>query len=311
MAKRPRAFSSSGQESPRFGEASPEVLSDFLSDLNNSNKSRLQNISSLCGNFKQGKVVEHAFLICEELGLDASVGYHAVEILDRFMVQHIENFIISQRSEAGEGPSCRAKKHNEDLIYQSFRGKFQIFLLSSVQIASKLALHSSAVHNDSASRYLQSLGSSCPEEKLLETELLILKTLDFQLNMPNPLLYVETLLEVLAHNVPTMPVAQLHHLCRYVLQFIYLKRGPVYQSLLVAATGCLNPSPEQREKFVSVTEDCMLLGVGVITVSAYIYQTSVWEKVVEELTLITGISARSIIDFAHVTLMHITKNRAP
>lgn len=34
-----------------------------------------------------------------------------------------------------------------------------------------------------------------------------------------------------------------------------------------------------RAKFVSVTEDCMLLGVGVIAVAAFIYQTSAWEKV--------------------------------
>ncbi|XP_072522836.1 cyclin N-terminal domain-containing protein 1 [Salminus brasiliensis] len=292
----------------RFGEALSELLSDFLSNLNNTNKTNLEALSSFCGDFKDGKVMEHTFLICEELGLDPSVGYHAIEILDRFMAKHVENLL----SEGGEGPSCGAEERSgEDLIFQSLGEKFQVFLLSCVQIASKLALHSSAVDNNSAARYLQSLGCSCPKDKLLESELLVLKTLDFRPNVPNPLLYVETLLEVLAHNVPTAPAAQLHHLCRYVLQFIYLQRKPVYQSLLEAATGCRSPSPEQRAKFVSVTEDRMLLGVGVITVSAYIYQVSAWEKVVEELTLITGISARSILDFARVTLMHITKSRAP
>ncbi|KAI4871584.1 hypothetical protein NFI96_033668, partial [Prochilodus magdalenae] len=359
-------LSPNGQQHLRFGETSFDILSDFLTNLNNKNKSNLENVSSNCGNFKVKKVIEHVFLMCEQLELDPLVGYHAVEILDRqvtglvkeeshqllswsdsewqrvifsdesrfslggdanesvcggtvvstkingvlscsrFMVKHTGNLLSSQKSRTSEGS-------HEDLIFQSLEGKFLIFLLSSVQIASKLSLHSKAVDNNSASTYLQSLGKSCPREKLLESELFILKTLDFQLSVPNPLLYVETLLEVLGHNDPSTPVAQLHHLCRYVLQFIYLQREPIYHSLLVAAAGCLNPSPEQRcvAQFVSVTADCMLLGVGVITVSAYVYlKPCDWEKVVEELALITGISSKSIMDFDHAVLTHITKKKA-
>ncbi|XP_017550608.1 cyclin N-terminal domain-containing protein 1 isoform X2 [Pygocentrus nattereri] len=239
-------FSPSGQRSLRFGEASVDVLSDFLTNLDNKNKRNLERLSAFCGRFKVRKVVEHTFLICEQLELDPLVGYHAIEILDRFMVKHIENLFSIQKSRTSDGASCGAKESYEDLIFKNLGDKFRIFLLSSVQIASKLALHSKAVNNNSASQYLQSLGSSCPKETLLESELLILKTLDFQLNVPNPLLYVETLLDVLGHNDPTTPVAQLHHLCKYVLLFIYLQREPVYRSLLVAATGRLSPSPEQR-----------------------------------------------------------------
>ncbi|XP_076856869.1 cyclin N-terminal domain-containing protein 1 isoform X2 [Brachyhypopomus gauderio] len=251
------------------------------------------------------------FLICEEQGLDPLVGYHAIEILERFMVKHIENVFSSQISEVREGSSCGTSEKYEDLLFQRLSEKFYIFILSSVQIASKLALHSSAIDYNSASRYLQSVGSSCHREKLLESELLILKTLDFKLIVPNPLSYVETLLEVICHNDPTIPVAHIHHLCKHVLQFIYLQRDAIYHSLLKVATGCFSLSSEQRAQFVSVTEDCMLLGVGVITVAAFIYQTSAWKKVVEELTSITGISEKSIMDFAWVTLMHITEIKSP
>uniref|UniRef100_A0AAR2K8N9 Vacuolar protein-sorting-associated protein 25 n=1 Tax=Pygocentrus nattereri TaxID=42514 RepID=A0AAR2K8N9_PYGNA len=217
----------------------------------------------------------------------------------RFMVKHIENLFSIQKSRTSDGASCGAKESYEDLIFKNLGDKFRIFLLSSVQIASKLALHSKAVNNNSASQYLQSLGSSCPKETLLESELLILKTLDFQLNVPNPLLYVETLLDVLGHNDPTTPVAQLHHLCKYVLLFIYLQREPVYRSLLVAATGRLSPSPEQRAKFVSVTEDCMLLGVGVIAVSAFIHQASAWEKVIQPCILEIRLGSVCSLDEGH------------
>ncbi|XP_027019113.2 cyclin N-terminal domain-containing protein 1 [Tachysurus fulvidraco] len=293
----------------KFGEASVELLSDFLCTLNNQNKSNLDKVSSVCGTFKDRRVVEHAFLICEEFQLDHLVAYNAIEILARFMQKHIEKLFSQQKSEVCDGSVCEAKGNYEELVFQRLREKLCLFIISSMQIASKVTLHTNVIDNRSALRYLRLVGSDCPKEKILESELLILKTLDFRVNVPNPLSFAETLLEVLGHNDPTTPVVHLHHLCRYVLQYVYLQRESIYGSLLMAVTGCLSPSPDQRAKFVSVTEDCMLLGVGVIAVAAFIHQTSAWEKVVEELALITGISAKSIMDFVHVTLMHVTKNK--
>ncbi|KAM9463065.1 cyclin N-terminal domain-containing protein 1 [Clarias gariepinus] len=293
----------------RFGQASFELLSDFLRTLNNQNKSNLENVSSLCGNFKDKRVVAHAFLICEEFRLDPLVAYHAIEILERFMLKHIENLLSQQKREVCNSSVCGFEGNYEDLVFQSLRDKFLLFIISSVRIASKVTLHAKVIDNSSALKYLQTVGTDCPKEKILESELLILKTLDFRVNVPNPLVYTETLLEVLGHNDPTTPVAHLHHLCTYVLQFVYLQRKSIYRSLLMAVTGRLSPTSDQWAKFLSVTEDCMLLGVGVIAVAAFINQTSTWEQVVEELALITGISAKSIMDFAYVTLVHIINKK--
>lgn len=53
------------------------------------------------------------------------------------------------------------------------------------------------VNNDVAMRFLQAVSYSSSKEQLLDSEILILKTLNFNLNVPNPVTYVETLLEVL------------------------------------------------------------------------------------------------------------------
>lgn len=54
----------------RFGQASFELLSDFLRTLNNQNKSNLENVSSLCGSFKDKRVVGGSTLhpCCDILG---------------------------------------------------------------------------------------------------------------------------------------------------------------------------------------------------------------------------------------------------
>ncbi|CAI5658326.1 unnamed protein product [Oreochromis niloticus] len=263
----------------KFGEASFDLLTDFLVNLDKRNKDDLPSLTKYCGNFRNKRVIEYILLITKELRLDPLAGYHAVELLQRFMVKYIEDYITTPTP---KGATSNHPRHYEDAVYNKLKDKFPLIIFSCVQLASKLSLHSHA---------------------LLESELMVLKGLKFRLNVLNPLTYVEILLEVLGHNEPSIPLKHLYHYCHHVLQFISLERTAIYETLLMATTECVSPSREQREKFVPVTEDCMLLGVGVIAVAAFILRK--WEEVVGELSHITRISKRSITDFAHATLVHI------
>lgn len=53
------------------------------------------------------------------------------------------------------------------------------------------------ISNITVLNFLQALGYICTKEELLESELDVLKSLNFQINLPTPLAYVEMLLEVL------------------------------------------------------------------------------------------------------------------
>uniref|UniRef100_A0A673ADB2 Cyclin N-terminal domain containing 1 n=1 Tax=Sphaeramia orbicularis TaxID=375764 RepID=A0A673ADB2_9TELE len=226
--------------------------------------------------------------MAKKLSLDPLAGYHAIELLQRC---------------AAEAQSM----NYEDTVFNNLKDKFPLIIFSCVQLASKMSLHSEIIDNNTAVRFLHSVGHSVTKQTLLESELMVLKGLDFRLNVSNPLTYVEILLEVLGHNEPSTPVEQLYDLCHHILRFVSLEKTAIYDSLLVTSTKCLHPSVKQREKFVTVTEDRMLLAVGVVAVASYIHHVNKWEQVsiVGGLNLITGISRRSIIDFAHVTLMHI------
>uniref|UniRef100_A0A672H3X7 Cyclin N-terminal domain containing 1 n=1 Tax=Salarias fasciatus TaxID=181472 RepID=A0A672H3X7_SALFA len=225
---------------------------------------------------------EYVFLITKELRLDPLAGYHAIELLQR----------------------------QEDAIYDNLKERLPLIVFSCVQLASKMSIHSRMIDSDTAVRFLRSVGHSVSKQALLESELMVLKGLEFRLNVPNPLTYTEILLEVLGHNEPSVPVERLHHLCHHVLQFVTLERTAVYDSLLKATVQCVSPSREQREKFMTVTEDCMLLGVTVIAVAVFILHVRRWQQV-KQLSHITGISQKSIRDFAHVTLQHIKTKPRP
>ena len=51
-------------------------------------------------------------------------------------------------------------------------------------------------------------------------------------------------------------------------------------SSVTAINKYVSPLKTNRKTFVSVTEDCMLLGVGVIAVGAYILNVTNWEQVI-------------------------------
>ncbi|XP_053197962.1 cyclin N-terminal domain-containing protein 1 [Scomber japonicus] len=300
----PKRFTSSPGQSAhlKFGEASYELLTDFLFNLNKRNKENLDSLSQCSGDFKEKRLMEFIFLITKELGLDPLVGYHAIELLQRFMVKHLEDQFTTPTP---QGAAADEPQSYEDVVFDKLKAKFPLIVFSCVQLASKLSLHSHMINNNTAVRFLQWIGHSVSKQTVLETELMVLKGLGFSLNTTNPLMYVEILLEVLGHNEPFIPVERLYHLCHHVLQFVSLQRTTIYHSLLMTTTQCLSPPREQREKFETVTEDCMLLGVGVIAVATFILCVRKWEQVVRELSHITGISTKSISDFAYVTLMHI------
>ncbi|XP_054454992.1 cyclin N-terminal domain-containing protein 1 [Anoplopoma fimbria] len=297
-------FSQSQSLKLKFGEASFDFLTDFLVNLNKRNKENLNSLSKCSGEFKDKRLMEYIFLITQELRLDPLAGYHAIELLQRFMVKHLTDLLTTPTP---EGAAADQPGSSEDAVFDKVKDKFPLIVFSCVQLASKLSLHSQIIDNSTAVRFLHSVGLSVSKQTLLESELMVLKGLEFRLNAPNPLTYVEILLEVLGHNEPSVPVERLHQLCHHVLQFVSLQRTSIYDSLLVTTTQCVSPSREQREKFVTVTEDCMLLGVAVIAVATFILYDRKWEQVVGELSHITGISRRSISDFAHVTLTHIVR----
>ncbi|XP_023197390.1 cyclin N-terminal domain-containing protein 1 [Xiphophorus maculatus] len=286
----------------QFGETPFDILNDFLNNLNNINKDYLDGLPKWSGTFKQKGLVEYIFLITQELKLDPSVGYHAIELLQRFMVKHVADTLAKIPIQS---VAINKAKSYGDLIFDNLKDKFPLILFSCVQLANKLFLHCHMIDASTAVQFLYSFGLSVSKQTLLESELMVFKGVEYRLDVINSLTYVEVILEVLGHNEPSMPVEHLYQLCHNVLQYVTLNQTTIYESLLRSVSQCVSPSREQRENFVTVTEDRMLLGVCVIAVATYILCFKKWRQVVDELSHITGITRRNIANFAQVVIEHI------
>ncbi|XP_065507086.1 cyclin N-terminal domain-containing protein 1 [Caloenas nicobarica] len=302
-----RAGSRRQDSGPMFGEVAPEIIEDTLIHLATENEQYLSELPDQAGCFKEARIVEFIFLLSEKWHLDQSARYQAVELLERFMIKQIEQISSGEKVKSrdqGHGSSCCSL---QDQIYDTF----VLRLVSCVQLASKLSLHYNAVNSDTALKFLRSLKYSYSKQELLESELAVLKTLRFQINVSTPLAYVELLLEVLGHNGCLLPAQPLHFMCIQLLDFSYLMRDTIYDTLLKVAIENPTPNKLQVSKFLTVKEDSMLLAVGIISTSVFILHPGHWKQVVEHLNSITGITSQSILEFSYAVLTHILGGTTP
>ncbi|NWI89320.1 CNTD1 protein, partial [Pitta sordida] len=252
------------------------------------------------GHFREPRIVEFIFLLSEKWHLDQSAKYQAVELLERFMTKQVEQMWEScsesvKGGAQGQGSSWSSVR--EQIVSTSV-----LRVVSCVQLASKLSLHYTRVTSDTALKFLQSLKYSYTKQELLESELAVLNTLHFHINISTPLAYVELLLEVLGHNGCLFPAKPLHQVCVQLLDFCYLTRETIYNTLLKITIDNSTPSELQVAKFLTVKEDFMLLAVGTISTGVFILSPGHWEQVVEHLTCITGITPPSILELSYAVL---------
>ncbi|XP_051496104.1 cyclin N-terminal domain-containing protein 1 [Apus apus] len=308
MGSRAPAASRRHDPGPSFGQVAPEVIEDTLIHLATENEQRLSELPGQAGCFKQRQIVEFIFLLSEKWHLDPSARYRAVELFERFMIKQADQICKASREKVKQceqgGGSWSSWK---DQMYKAF----VLRLVSCVQLASKLSLHYNIVNSDTALKFLQSLKYSCTKQELLESELAVLKTLHFQINLSTPLAYVELLLEVLGHNGCLLPARPLHQMCVQILDFSYLTRDSIYDTLLKIAIENSTPNKLQVAKFLSVKEDSMLLAVGIISTSVFTLDPRHWRQVVEHLTCITGITSQSILELSYAVLEEVVGSATP
>ncbi|XP_058140284.1 cyclin N-terminal domain-containing protein 1 isoform X2 [Dasypus novemcinctus] len=270
---RPRVVSLSDFQ---FGTVATETIEDALLHLAQQNEQAVQEAAGRMGSFRETRIVEFVFLLSEQWCLEKSVSYQAVEILERFMVTQAEN--ICRQATLQLRNNEKTESQNWRALKEQLFNKFILRLVSCVQLASKLSFHYKIISNITVLNFLQALGYLYTKEELLESELDVLKSLNFQINLPTPLAYVEMLLEVLGYNGCLVPATQLHSTCLTLLDLVYLLREPIYESLLRASIENSTPSQLQGEKFISVKEDFMLLAVGIIAASAFIQNHECWNQ---------------------------------
>lgn len=191
------------------------------------------------------------------------------------------------------------------------RLKHQIILraVSCVQLASKLSSHYHLVTLNRARSFLTSCGFRYAANSIVQSEIRVLKTLEYKVHQPTPLEYIEVLLGSLVHNTKSIPAKHLHALSLKVLDVFYLRRRQIHAKLEhLSAQGqnqVENTTPSDDATMVAVETDRMMLASAIITAAAFILGQSQTKLVSDKLSQITCIVSEDIITFASILLEEV------
>ena len=185
------------------------------------------------------------------------------------------------------------------------RLKHQIILraVSCVQLASKLSSHYHLVSLNKVKRFLTQCGFRYASASLVQSEVRILKTLNFKVHTPTILEYIETLLGMLSYKDPTITNAkQLHGISLKVLDVYYIERASIYEKLFQQSKVDVS---KDRARVAAIEEDFMLLAAAIVSAASLILDRSQNEIITNQLSHITRIVLGDILNFASVLLEEI------
>ena len=175
--------------------------------------------------------------------------------------------------------------------------------VSCVQLASKLSSHYHLVSLNRVKGFLTQCGFRYASASLVQSEVRILKTLNFKVHSPTSLEYIETLLGMLSYHDPTIiTTKQLHGISLKILDVYYIERASIYEKLFQLSK--VDPRKEHG-KVASIEEDFMLLAASVILASSFILDRSQSETITSLLSQTTRIVVADILNFASVLLEEI------
>lgn len=192
-----------------------------------------------------------------------------------------------------------------DDVEKRLRHQVILRAVSCVQLASKLGSHYHLVTLNKARSFLTSCGFRYAPTSIVQSEIRVLKTLNYHVHYPTPLEYIEVLLGSLVHNNKAVPVKHLHALSLKILDIYHLRRSQIRVKLehLSMPDGERNVGVDVV--IATVENDQMLLASAVITAAGFILGQSHTKHISVQLSRITCLVDEDIIDFASILLEEI------
>ncbi|GFT23256.1 cyclin N-terminal domain-containing protein 1 [Nephila pilipes] len=271
-----------------------DSLEEWLFDMAKKNQERICSAISLefewCSD-----VAEFVFNTCDYFKLENSIKYTALEIYERFLAYHV----LELHRSVKDRPET-----DKPLSWEVIEGRITeqtiLRVLTSIQLASKLNSHYEHLLPSQVVEFLEKVGGKTYSKSgIANSEVRVMKTLGFKLNVTTPAIYVEMLLCVLYTNDPSTDDF-LYSSATNVLDLVYLHRKVIYDRLYENVTGMPIDESFENEAFLKIKADYMLLATTIITAAAYIVMKDNWCKVLEQLHQITRILRKDIRNFTLV-----------
>ena len=287
---------------PIFNEAkhgfNPEMLAEALQYLASQNEAAVEKseYDETEGCFKAGTPAVYLFQLCKYFSLVPEIQYQAAELFQRFMVSHIKELYTHVKD-------SRSNSSPIDWNEVETRLKHQIPLraVSCVQLASKLNSHYNLVSINKAKNFLTRCGYRYATASIVQSEVRVLKTLNYKIYEITPVEYIETLLETLGNNDNTLKVKQLHGVSLKILDMFYICREKIISKLMQRATPDSDPTTLRP----ALEADLMLLAAAVIGAAGFILDQTLSDYTIQQLSYIISVVPEDILEFSSILIEEV------
>ncbi|XP_054162616.1 uncharacterized protein LOC128960528 [Oppia nitens] len=274
---------------------SEDVLNDILFHLNDMNNNYLNQINNNFLSIRKfcctSGVVQNLMSICETFQVDNDVKYIAIEMMDKLIV----NLVIDTKKVFFETTHALADHPNaQQLDWNSIEDKLKkqmhLRAVTCVAIAVKGYNGSKQMITTTKLRqFLHKCGYNYSLQNINRSELRVLRLLDFKLIHNSLYTYVQTLLDVLNHNIVNFS----QHLNAYKI---------------IGKRLTLDMSQNNEElEIEKIFANKMLIASAIIASVPIVTDVSLYEQVVIELADICRIDANLILDTSQAILVVISE----
>lgn len=276
-----------------------ELLEEWLLDMAKRNEERISSSNSLEFLWSPD-VTKFIFNVCSTFNLNNCVKFAALEIFERFLALHVMELRSCVRNKQDTDAPLSWESVEERIVSQTI-----LRAMTSIQLASKLESHYDHLLPKQVAELLDKTGKSYSKAGIFNSEIRIINTFKFKMNVTNPSIYVGLLLCVLYTNDPSTD-DHLYTASHKVLELVYLNRAKIYDQLYESITGVSAANSPENKNMTKIKADYMLLATAVIATAACIIMKDNWNVILEQLHQVTRIFRTDIRNFTVVIVDILT-----
>jgi hypothetical protein len=206
---------------PKF---SAEMLEELLSTLYNDHNeaTRNENDEKYCILHSYKNIIQFVFNICEKFNLEDEVKFYSINLFERFLRKQL-TYIMDY---------FEKRKHQDwKSTVESLEKKLKLRIISCIQIANKMSSNYFILSTENIQKLLNKMNFNYDSKAILESEIKVLKVLDYRLNLPTPFQFLELLLEILGHNHKEIDVSILYTISIKILECFCCSKKEILMKL--------------------------------------------------------------------------------
>ncbi|XP_066603287.1 cyclin N-terminal domain-containing protein 1-like [Prorops nasuta] len=239
-------------------------------------------------------IVKAIFKITKYLQLGIHTKYLTVHLYDNFMCNYFWEVY-----KATGGPSDSSWSQ----ICKKISHQSKLYLMSCLQLASKMDSHSKCIGIPEVIEVLRSLDNKreYTRSTIFSSEFKVFKVVGYRMPFYTPLSCIEVLLVGVGLN----QIPNIYEIAMNLLDMVYLQHEQLYSHLQLLVHGSTAKTIVEKRKHIALRKNVLLLSASIILCATFFssLDESVSENVANKLENLVSVNSNEILNMANIVLL--------